>query len=103
MSKYIDAVPLHKEIRDFKRTVKSPNSDYMTGYICALSVVEGMIFNAPTADVVEVRHGEWKKLYDKAPRYVCTACNHLYNNREYKFCPNCGAKMDGERRSENEG
>ena len=55
---------------------------------------------SPTADVVEVRHGEWKKLYDKAPRYVCTACNHLYNNREYKFCPNCGAKMDGER-SEN--
>ena len=51
----------------------------------------------PTADVVEVRHGEWKKLYDTAPRYVCTACNHFYNNREYKFCPNCGAKMDGEK------
>ena len=50
------------------------------------------------ADVVEVRHGEWKKLYDKAPRYVCTACNHLFNNKEYKYCPNCGAKMDGERK-----
>lgn len=39
--------------------------------------------------------GEWKKVYDKAPRYVCTACNHLYNNKEYKYCPNCGSKMKG--------
>ena len=39
--------------------------------------------------------GEWKKAYDKAPRYVCTACNHLYNNKGYKFCPNCGSKMKG--------
>ena len=49
---------------------------------------EGIANNATTT-------GEWKKLYDKAPRYVCTACNHLYNNKEYKYCPNCGAKMKG--------
>lgn len=41
------------------------------------------------------REGEWKKMYDKAPRYVCTSCSHLYNNKEYKHCPNCGAKMKG--------
>lgn len=46
------------------------------------------------ADVQEVKRGNWKQLYDKAPRYVCTACNHLFNNRSFKFCPNCGAKMD---------
>ena len=40
--------------------------------------------------------GEWIKKYDKAPRYVCSVCNHLFNNKEYKFCPNCGAKMKGE-------
>ena len=39
--------------------------------------------------------GEWVKKYEKAPRYVCTACNHLFNNKEYKFCPNCGSKMKG--------
>ena len=39
--------------------------------------------------------GEWLKKYEKAPRYVCTACNHLYNNKEYKYCPHCGAKMEG--------
>ena len=40
--------------------------------------------------------GRWKKIYDKAPQYVCTACKHLFNNKSYKFCPNCGAKMKGE-------
>lgn len=34
---------LRKQITDFKRCVKSYNSDYLTGYLSALSVVEGMI------------------------------------------------------------
>ena len=34
---------LADEIASFKRCVKSENSDYLTGYLCALSVVEGMI------------------------------------------------------------
>ena len=39
--------------------------------------------------------GRWEKVSDKSPRYRCTICNHLYNNREYKYCPFCGAKMKG--------
>jgi hypothetical protein len=57
MSRYIDAMDIAKQIADFKKSITSPNSDYMTGYICALSVTEGMIANAmiaSTADVVEV-------------------------------------------------
>ena len=71
---------------------------YDAGYRKASDEDMKILMELKKKDVVEVRHGEWKKLYDKAPRYVCTACNHLYNNREYKFCPNCGAKMDGERK-----
>ena len=59
--------------------------------------VKRVLMQAPTADAVEVRHGEWKKASDKAPRYVCAACNHLFNNKEYKYCPFCGAKMDGKK------
>ena len=40
---------LADEIASFKRCVKSENSDYLTGYLSALSVVEGMI-----ADMREV-------------------------------------------------
>lgn len=56
----------------------------------------GEIENAPSADVVEVRHGKWKQIYEKYPRYVCTVCNHLFNNKSFKFCPWCGARMDGD-------
>lgn len=64
MSRYIDATDIAKQIADFKRVVNSPNSDYMTGYLCALSVTEGMIAKTPTADVVEVvRCRDCKYLY----------------------------------------
>lgn len=39
--------------------------------------------------------GEWKQAYNSFPRYVCTNCNHLFNNKTFKYCPNCGAKMKG--------
>ena len=54
MPEYKDVTELKKQISDFKRMVQSPNSDYLTGYVCALSVTEGMIAGIPTADVVEV-------------------------------------------------
>ena len=38
-----DLQNLAEEIAAFKRCVKSENSDYLTGYLCALSAVEGMI------------------------------------------------------------
>ena len=38
-----DIKSLKAQIAEFKRCVKSDNSDYLTGYICALSAVEGMI------------------------------------------------------------
>lgn len=34
---------LKSQIKDFKKCVKSENSDYLTGYICALSAVEGVV------------------------------------------------------------
>ena len=52
--------------------------------------------NGVTLDFTKYRGGEWVKKYDKAPRYACSACNHLFNNKSYKYCPNCGAKMKGE-------
>ena len=41
------------------------------------------------------KEGKWKQKYNSFPRYVCTHCNHLYNNKSFKYCPNCGAKMKG--------
>ena len=68
--------------------------------------------NLPIADVVPVVHGQWE--YDQNANdwgiggYICSVCknknNNLPSNRiksvssfsGAKYCPNCGAKMDGE-------
>ena len=74
------------------------------------AVMEGMarvmdyIKQIPAADVVEVVHGEWKPCshYDSDTHMICecSVCGDTvwvyYNSeREWNYCPNCGAKMDG--------
>lgn len=58
----------------------------------------------PSADVAPVVHGEWKFEWDaeKDPkkyfiRIVCSRCG-LKTGGKSNYCPNCGAKMDGERK-----
>ena len=64
--------------------------------------VKRVLMQAPTADVVEVRHGRW--VYTAAYEcFVCSNCrlSALNNYRglsvNSEYCPHCGAKMDGER------
>ena len=55
------------------------------------------IDNAPTVDAVEVVHGRWTML--KYPLTQCSACGGVRNcesERNWNYCPNCGAKMDGD-------
>lgn len=51
----------------------------------------------PAADVVEVRHGYWIE-HANGIIITCSECNngeYLKDKRHLKYCPNCGAKMDG--------
>lgn len=56
----------------------------------------------PAADVAEVRHGRWHDVYlSSASSFVgiCSICgesNDIPPVPLAKFCPFCGAKMDGE-------
>ena len=73
------------------------------------AAVLSFLIKLPTADVEEVRHGEWIKdetekrddgeIYD----YCCSLCKSpategSYDNHDVltSYCPNCGAKMDKE-------
>ena len=47
----------------------------------------------PTADVQPVVHAHWK--YDKNGVFWCSRCECIPATKSY-FCPNCGAKMDGD-------
>ena len=55
----------------------------------------------PAADVAPVRHGRWMNANSRPKTYWrrCTACGGLSYfcgiGCSYKYCPNCGAKMDG--------
>lgn len=59
------------------------------------------LFDIPTADVAEVKHGYWKEYYTcGAYRYDCSNCNERFMMKERcktlpKYCSDCGAKMDG--------
>lgn len=74
-------------------------------------LVESFIRNARAIDAEPVRHGRW--IYDPNANdwyiggYVCSECHTKNNNLPCKeigntlmyagskFCPSCGAKMDG--------
>lgn len=49
----------------------------------------------PTVDAVEVVHGR----FVDAECSVCRWFGNIVETRHYNYCPNCGAKMDGERRT----
>ena len=101
MAEYIDAEPLKKEIADLKRTIHSGNTDYQTGYMSALSVVEGMIAEQTAVDVEPVRRGHWICIGD-IDEYIfeCSECHEIYylnegtpKEHQYNYCPNCGRKL----------
>ena len=72
----------------------------------ATKIIPNIINNAPTADIVPVVRGRWivdDTVYCGAGMrwYKCTSCNErvftaVKGSKGYRFCPNCGAKMDKE-------
>ena len=66
--------------------------------------VREIIDNAPTIDAVSVVHGEWIDRGMRVPSSwvkKCSLCGYETDTwRWCNFCPNCGAKMDGERKGE---
>ena len=60
------------------------------------AVVLRMIDDAPAADVTPVVHGAWQ-VTDRFK--ACSVCGYAFARLlPDKYCPNCGAKMDGERK-----
>ena len=72
------------------------NEHFIFGIESVLEYVE----NLPAADVAPVRHGRWldskHKIFSNTYDYVCSNCGCDYALAKYNYCPNCGAKMDGD-------
>lgn len=104
MPRWIDADALYDEVKKREETARqwvldtpssfngnpNPAAIRYAAILGERTTMMHMIFDAPAADVAQVRHGRWLK----HACYVCSVCG-VANNDEYDFCPNCGAKMDG--------
>ena len=70
------------------------------------NAVTNMIGDAPTIEAEPVRHGYWENANGRPNTYIrkCSVCGKeaYFCGRgcSYKFCPNCGAKMDGGQNNE---
>jgi len=94
MARYIDADILKEKI---EQALKEPNyqhdgEDWGVG-LCMASII---VSDMTTADVEEVRHGEWISLEPEIGLFGCSICEHKILRAKCNYCPNCGAEMDGE-------
>ena len=61
------------------------------------SRVKALIARQKTADVAPVRHGRWR-CHGDCGVTECSVCGWSIEEYvgDYAYCPNCGARMDGE-------
>ena len=107
MAEYIkleDAIAIIEE----KQKELCPVGRYGRGYVYgsnrekydAWDEIIDALENVPAANVAPVRHAEWVVCGDgdNVP-WMCSHCGkttaHKYKVIYGKYCPNCGAKMDG--------
>lgn len=92
MARYIDADRLLNEV--------TGNGGIFVYGIDTIKAFISRITAQPTADVQEVKHGEWYICCDGYYPF-CSICSYepepprFHNDNRTPYCPNCGAKMDG--------
>ena len=69
--------------------------------VIRVSAVNYVLRNLPSEDVQPVQRGHWQEAKTRTYGiYECDVCKgwtYIPNKpRDYKFCPRCGARMDGE-------
>ena len=90
MDEYIEREALLKyPIRIGHYDKEHGNKDFVLGIESVMEYAEAL----PAADVVEVKHGRWITHRDKLTS--CSEC-HTLGSPQWKGCPVCLARMDGE-------
>ena len=81
------------DVNKFKHKMKLEFLDRRNKFISMNDLFE-CIDDMPTVATVEVVHGRWR-IIDFKGNVECSECGHTMD-LEYNYCPNCGAKMDGD-------
>lgn len=107
MAEYIEREALLKKSIEEKRFVFSME-DLIRDEVVVRTVYKDLaefIWSIPTADVVEVKHGRWVQVicheefedgFVDRVKECCSVCHAPNWRRTSNYCPNCGARMDGE-------
>ena len=107
MTEYIERITASNKLYDVYEYVK--RNIIADGKPVDASLVKNIMLRfekalnaVPNADVAPVHHGEWIVCGDgdNVP-WMCSHCGKTtaskYKIMYGKYCPNCGAKMDGDR------
>nr|DAH85661.1 MAG TPA: DNA-directed RNA polymerase [Caudoviricetes sp.] len=71
----------------------------VTNKLATMVDAKMVIAEMPAADVAPVVHGRWM---ESGPLLECQSCGEIYSRlggnagKLWNYCPNCGAKMDGD-------
>lgn len=103
MPRLIDADKLRKDILDLPNCYNGFSDTYDKA--CIIDVID----EQPTVDAEPVRHGHWVHGKELSRDYIgnvcvsihydkcwCSECDYPVEHPLWMYCPNCGAKMDGE-------
>lgn len=92
------------------RNFPFPHLEYIARKEAVIVIHDLCIKKEPAVDAAPVVHGRWTERHvdyasdcaiDEVQTLKCSACGlyhttpYLYSFTDYKFCPNCGAQMDG--------
>ena len=92
----IDANALKKAI------LEEPWKDQPNMVRLTVDYINIIVDEQSTVDAMEVVHGRWIESEAMSPlTFKCSECKcwvvkHSINERNFRYCPNCGAKMDGD-------
>ncbi len=103
----IDADALNDEMYHKSFEVDNGRNVWNSGLWIRYKIFEEAIRDAPTVDAVPVRHGKWTR-ENNYGIWKCGECGCKVNRANplkgniwnYNYCPNCGAKMEAERKEE---
>jgi hypothetical protein len=87
----IDADATLQIIDNYAKTVDGEHKEVIKAIRDIVEVI------SPTVNAVEVVHGEWR-MGESGVVYFCSQCRcaaHPRESERWKYCPHCGAKMDG--------
>lgn len=98
----IDAEALEHSIKSwYCDPERCNNYDGVMCRACHIDDALSEIDRAPTVDAEPVRHGRWMTHEGVLGVAYCSVCCYELKTNNTNYCPNCGAKMEGDENAVN--